>query len=586
MSKLETLRDLILSQNPTDQQRGAIFADELEFLLRAAPGSGKTWTSCRRFIWRGANWPYSAGGLALLSFTNVAIREFQESTIKVGRRDLLSDPNYVGTFDAFVERFILTPFGHLIVGLSKRPKLFIAPRPGDWNNEKLVTWAEFKGKKRIKVPAWQIIPYPDLDNNKTYFKASQEFGGQKVEFSRHNPVTELLSLGFYTHAQRVYWVCRLLFARPYIAELIARRFPEIIVDEAQDTNVWLLVLLNFLRSKGAKITLVGDPDQCIYEFSMADATSLPALKKKWNIPEMPLSQSYRCNNQIAAAVRNIGGNQAFSGCGDGTNVHCRAFIIREPTKTFVHSVENFQRTLELAGINETSSTIICRAHQQLESIRGEVNYAKLKGITHELAQASFFRDCRKDYKRAFKIIENSLRSIVDESDLWEKIDESPESEEAKRIKLVLWRFVKSQSGLPAVNLNGNEWISRLRQSLRELITALGINTSNLNQKIKKTGLDETQVKLPLFAPRALFPPIRQETIHQVKGESIDAVLVLGSTKFWNSVVNSVASGANSEERRLAYVAMTRARQLLVVGLPDSHFDKHAARWRAWGFVSL
>ena len=279
MSKLETLRDLILSQNPTDQQRGAIFADELEFLLRAAPGSGKTWTSCRRFIWRGANWPYSAGGLALLSFTNVAIREFQESTIKVGRRDLLSDPNYVGTFDAFVERFILTPFGHLIVGLSKRPKLFIAPRPGDWNNEKLVTWAEFKGKKRIKVPAWQIIPYPDLDNNKTYFKASQEFGGQKVEFSRHNPVTELLSLGFYTHAQRVYWVCRLLFARPYIAELIARRFPEIIVDEAQDTNVWLLVLLNFLRSKGAKITLVGDPDQCIYEFSMADATSLPALKK-------------------------------------------------------------------------------------------------------------------------------------------------------------------------------------------------------------------------------------------------------------------------------------------------------------------
>ena len=131
MSNLGNLREQILSQNPTDQQRDAIFADDLEFLLRAAPGSGKTWTSCRRFIWRGANWPYSAGGLALLSFTNAAIREFQEATIKVGRRDLLSDPNYVGTFDAFVERFILTPFGHLIVGLSKRPKLFIAPRPGD-----------------------------------------------------------------------------------------------------------------------------------------------------------------------------------------------------------------------------------------------------------------------------------------------------------------------------------------------------------------------------------------------------------------------------------------------------------------------
>ena len=62
-----------------------------------------------------------------------------------------------------------------------------------------------------------------------------------------------------------------------------------------------------LEHKGAKITLVGDPDQCIFEFSMADATSLPNLKEKWDIPELSLSQSFRCNNQIAAAVRNVGG---------------------------------------------------------------------------------------------------------------------------------------------------------------------------------------------------------------------------------------------------------------------------------------
>ena len=55
MDKPATLREQILSQNPTEQQTNAIFADELEFLLRASPGSGKTWTSCRRFIWRGAN---------------------------------------------------------------------------------------------------------------------------------------------------------------------------------------------------------------------------------------------------------------------------------------------------------------------------------------------------------------------------------------------------------------------------------------------------------------------------------------------------------------------------------------------------
>jgi superfamily I DNA/RNA helicase len=89
--------------------------------------------------------------------------------------------------------------------------------------------------------------------------------------------------------------------------------------------------------------------------------------------------------------------------------------------------------------------------------------------------------------------------------------------------------------------------------------------------------------LPLFEEQKLFPNIRHETIHQVKGESIGAVLVIGSSKFWNSVVTAVQSGINSEDRRLAYVAMTRAKDLLVLSLPSSHYDKHVERWRGWGF---
>lgn len=585
MNHLQSLRDQILSQQPTDEQRDAIFADELEFLLRAAPGSGKTWTSCRRFIWRGANWPHSVGGLALLSFTNAAIREFQEATVAVGRRELLSDPNYVGTFDAFVERFVLTPFGHLITGASKRPKLLIAPRSQDWDNKALLGWADLKGARKARVPAWEIIPYPE--NNKIAFKASSKFGGQKIQLSGKDPVENLLAIGFYTHAQRVYWACCLLFRRPHIAQRIARRFPEIVVDEAQDTNVWLLILLNFLRERGSKITLVGDPDQCIYEFSMADATSLPALKEKWKIPERPLSQSFRCNNHIAAAVRNIGGNQAFRGCGGGINERCRPFISRDPTDRFSVSVANFGETLKQIGLAETSSAIICRAHHQLESIRGEVNYTKLKGMTKELAQAAFLRDCRKEYKEAFQIVEAFVRSISEPSIFWEKLDDAPESKEAQRVKLAIWRFVKSTAGLPPVSLTGSEWIAQLRQSLQELITEIGIaDVPNLNQKIKKTGLADNQLYLPLFEAQALFPPIRQETIHHVKGESIDAVLVLGSAKFWNAVVDSVVNGTNSEDRRLAYVAMSRARHLLVVGLPASHFDNHKEKWISWGFSVL
>ena len=581
MATADQLRAAILAQNPTDEQKAAIFAEELEFLLRAAPGSGKTWTSCRRFIWRAANWPHPVGGLALLSFTNVAIREFKTATINVGQRDLLSDPNYVGTFDSFVERYILAPFGHLLTGAGKRPKLFPGPRPGDWNNAQLKVWRDGKGRQKIPVPAWEVIPYPE--DMKLRFKSSIAFGNQPVA-AAYKPVHKLLSLGYYTHAQRVFWACKLLIKRPHIAELLARRFGEIIVDEAQDTNAWLSILLNLLRDKGAKITLIGDPDQCIFEFSMADATSLPNLKTKWSIPEKPLSQSFRCNNQIAAAVRNVGGNAHFTGAGDGANEWHRGFVVEESSKTFSDGLAAFQRLTGQAGVSINSAAVVCRAHGQLESLRGKVNYTNLKGKAKELATAAFLRDSRHDYRGASHTVERIVRELTGDDPLWERIDTDPNSRERMAVALAIWKFVKSPDRLTPVSQLGDTWIPSMRTQLASLIEEIGLQChAKLGQHIKATGLSAAQKALPLFESVHEFPEVRQDTIHQVKGESIDAVLVIGSTRFWNSVMAAVRSGDNTEDRRLAYVAMTRARHLLVVGLPKGHYDNHSKTWVEWGF---
>ena len=581
MATADQLREAILAQNPTDQQREAIFAEELEFLLRAAPGSGKTWTSCRRFIWRAANWPHPVGGLALLSFTNAAIREFKTATISVGRRDLLSDPNYVGTFDSFVERYILAPFGHLLTGADKRPKSFPGPRPGDWNNTQLKVWKDGRGDQKIPVRAWDVIPYPS--GTKLRFKASPTSGDLPLP-AANDAVHELLLLGFYTHAQRVFWACKLLFKRPHIAELVARRFPEIIVDEAQDSNAWLLILLNSLREKGARITLIGDPDQCIFEFSMANATSLPNLKTKWSIPEKPLSQSFRCNNQIAAAVRNVGGNAYFTGAGDGATEWRRAFVVKEMSTTFSDSLAAFQRLVDEARISINSAAVVCRAHGQLESLRGKANYTNLQGKAKDLATAAFLRDSRHDYRGASQTVERIVRELTGDDPMWERIDTDPNSRVRMAVELAIWKFVKSPNRLTPVSQLGDTWILSMRRQLASLIEEIGLQCdAKLGQHIKATGLSAAQKALPLFESVHEFLEVRQETIHQVKGESIDAVLAIGSTRFWNSVMAAVRSGDNTEDRRLAYVAMTRARHLLVVGLPKGHYDKHAKTWVEWGF---
>lgn len=400
-------------------------------------------------------------------------------------------------------------------------------------------------------------------------------------------VMELLRLGFYTHAQRAYLANRLLKQRPHLANRLALRFPELIIDEAQDTKAWLLRLLDKLREQGARITLVGDPDQCIYSFAMADAASLFEMRDRWGIPEIPLDKSFRCNDPIAEAVRSLGSNSGFTGCGPPSGEHRFPFILRETNENFRSGIDAFSSLLAKAGIAQSKSAIICRAHDHLESVRGQVNYADLEGLTKRLAQSAFARDCHKDYKVAFDGVESVLRELIWDYERWAALDEAPESSVALRLRELVWKFIKNDKGLPPVSMNGEAWIATVRDRLSGLIADLGGSpVTNLSSRIHRRGLASNQFTLPLFEEQKLFPSIRQDTIHQVKGESIDAVLVIGSTKFWNSVVNSVTTGVNSEDRRLAYVAMTRAKHLLVLCLPSKHYDAHIERWRAWGFRSL
>lgn len=567
---------------PTDQQREAIFTEDLEYLLRAAPGSGKTWTACRRFIWRATGWPYKVGGIALLSFTNVAIREFQDAASKLGRSLLLHDPNYLGTFDSFVERFTLCPFGHLLSGTSTRPKLYRGVRPGDRANTKLQCWATIGGRNR-PVYAWEIIPA--IQSNKLIFRSSLEHGSIELDKAGADAATKaFLKLGFYTHEQRAYWANRLLAERPHIASRLGMRFPEIIVDEAQDTNMWLLRLLDKLRKSGSLITLVGDPDQCIYEFALADAASLSILRERWQIPEKPLDKSFRCNDQIATTVKNIGTNPNFVGRGDPGTEHKRAFIIRSTKDDFSDSISVFGNLLRAAEIPQDDCAIICRANDHLQSVRGQVNYTDLQGIARRLAESAFYRDCRKDYKQAFNRVEGVLRELIWGDEKWAALDDSPESPEARKVREIIWRFVKSDQGLPSVNLTADIWLAAMKDRMVSLIASLGAPpVPTLGRMIQKRGLDTNQLLLPLFEEQKLFPNIRNDTIHQVKGETIAAVLVIGSTKFWNSVVSAVLEGENNEDRRLAYVAMTRAKDFLAISCPSSHFDKYIAHWRNWGF---
>lgn len=119
---VDRLKEYIDSSAFTPEQRAVCYQDG-SFVVRACPGSGKTRTTATRFAWKIANWRNRHSGVAALSFTNVAWKEISQQLVNLGLQGCPSWPHFLGTIDAFVNRYVFLPFGHIVMGCKSRPEI-------------------------------------------------------------------------------------------------------------------------------------------------------------------------------------------------------------------------------------------------------------------------------------------------------------------------------------------------------------------------------------------------------------------------------------------------------------------------------
>ena len=114
-------------------QRKVVFEKEGKFVVRACPGSGKTYSVAARLADRMSKWQLNYQGIAAISFTNAAWQEIERQvTTHFKIEKPIPYPHFLGTIDSFVNRFILLPFGHLVMGCRNRPVLVGEPH-GIWS---------------------------------------------------------------------------------------------------------------------------------------------------------------------------------------------------------------------------------------------------------------------------------------------------------------------------------------------------------------------------------------------------------------------------------------------------------------------
>lgn len=575
-----------MSMDPTLKQKTIIDSIACEhegrFIIKACPGSGKTFTTAHLILKELEKWKNKSRGIAVLSFTNKAGDEVEEKISQIkGQRPRISHPHFIGTFDTFFNNQVLFPFAKGALHLPREPEIVGEPH---------AAWRGYQFRPNSGKP-FEALHYTIDDGFSPLDARSVERNSRWLEQNIgtiHLLKREINAQGYITQSDAVYFVRKILHENKYLARLLATRYPYIIIDEVQDSNAISMDIVDLLLESGVKkIVLIGDPNQAIYEWNDANPN---AFLEKWSAwpNKFDLDDSHRSSDVICDFVSSFSHGDIFHSS-PGNSV--KDFGVRPIVKSCdIGNVDNRPSNvlqsiqavkedfLNLCAQNNITASmktvaIVCRSKDDLALIRSgndqaeaHANWSKCsKKQTNELCRAKYYYETG-DFPRALRHWLNI------------QIYNSPEYETLNKESI---RRYKIENGGVAKLMGScvkefDKYTSILTGDLASWIE-LNYPTENKYSHLSGVFPHEVFEKTEADTPISGVPSY--STIHGIKGATFDAVLVFlkskggrGSINYNTYIKDTSKQLKDSEDMRVAYVAISRPRKILMVAVPERYMN--------------
>lgn len=346
-------------------------------------------------------------------------------------------------------------------------------------------------------------------------------------------------------------------------------------------------IIELLVGVGCQVSLIGDPNQGIYEFAGANGAFLTQYGQRVGVNNLGLTRNYRSVPTIQN-VANLLSTRADIADRTAPGTTHGAFFVPYRNEDRENLIAAFKTAILAAELNPNRSAVLCRGREMADRLAGNQG-APGRGIVKNLAQAAILRDHKGDFLRAYKLVSTSIVGLLRDPPhgLATRITQPARYPDDRPLRRLVWAFTRNpDTGLPAATLpGGTHWHPQLLERTRAVLAAIerdhGLTSAdNLGNKLARTGLTDA----PLMAVADLavendMAHIRVDTVHQAKGESLDAVLYLANREH----VNALLAGVDTEVGRIGYVAVTRARNLLWLGVPANALDELRPALLARGF---
>ncbi len=411
---------------------------------------------------------------------------------------------------------------------------------------------------------------------------------------------------------------RLLQEHDDVREYYQRKFRYVLIDEYQDTNNLQYLLASLLAGGRKNICVVGDDDQSIYRFRGATIENILSFEDQYrDCRTIRLEQNYRSTkNILAAANAVIQNNQSRKGKELWT-------AGREGDKVTLYTAMNESDEAQYvagqimdgwrAGRKWKDHAVLYRMNAQSNQLEVAL---KRNGIPYRVIGGTRFFDRAEvkdmlsylcavhnhaDDLRLSRIINNPPRGIgnttVDKAraiaaekglSLWEVISHAADWPDLQKSAARLGQFVKlmeeltglsqtmelpafydevvSRTGYAAMLQMKNDVESRTRlENVRELLTSINGYMENAEEPSLAGFLDEVALYTDIDSHDPGEDAVVLMTMHSAKGLEFPVVFVVGMEEGIFPGLRSIGEQEEmEEERRLCYVALTRAKERLVL----------------------
>jgi len=589
-------------------------------LVIAGAGTGKTMTLAHRvahMIIEGV----SPERILLLTFTRRASQEMTrrvESIVRASARDAIPLPAgglpWSGTFHSIANR-LLRRFAR---NLGLDPGFSVLDR-GDAadmidvvrHEQKLTRTSRRFPKKDTCLAIYSRCvntQRPLADTLDETYPWCADWADELAELFRHYVLRKQQCQSLDYDDLLLYWSH--LVAEPEFAEEIGSWFDHVLVDEYQDTNLVQAQILNALKPDGSGVTVVGDDAQSIYSFRAADVENILGFPDQYmpSAKVITLEQNYRstqplldsANCLIAESERQYRKN-LFSERRDGGKP--RYITVEDGDAEAEYVVTSILANRELGMALKDQAVLFRGAHHsdrlELELVRRNIPYVKFGGL--KFLEAAHVKDLLSVLKwaenprnevAAFRVLKllpgmgpaNAARCFerlaVNEHSI-----SALEEFRAPAAAAGEWpAFCSLMVSLGGAEIGDRGWQSQVSEvrrwyqpHLERIYDGIDTREADLEQLEQISGryptrerfLTELTLDPPSAAGDLAGDPLLDEdylilsTVHSAKGQEWESVFVLNVTD--GNFPSEFATGKPEmieEERRLLYVAMTRAKQSL------------------------